>query len=65
MTESFDVKESLSAVRLYIQLKMGESDAPFALMTSFPRKIFTDEDYEKPLDALGLVPSAVVIVTKK
>lgn len=63
LTETFDVKEQLAAVRLFAQLKRN-SDTPFSLMTSFPRKIFTEEDYEKPLEVLGLVPSAVLIVTK-
>lgn len=82
VTETFEVKEQLSAVRLFIQLRQG--DVPFGLMTSFPRKVFAAEDYEKPLEQLGnlvfffvlnnffiyiffllgLVPSAVVIVTK-
>lgn len=63
LVETFDVKEPLSAVRLFVQLKQG-TDNPFALMTTFPRKVYDDEDYEKPLDVLGLVPSAVLIVTK-
>lgn len=32
-------------------------------MTNFPKKVFTDEDYKQSLDALRLVPSAVLIVT--
>lgn len=63
LVETFDVKEQLSAVRLFIQIKQG-IDQPFGLMTNFPRKVYGDEDYEKPLEALGLVPSAVLIVTK-
>lgn len=63
VTETFSVKEQLSAVRVFIQMKQG-ADLPFGLMTSFPRKVFADEDYEKPLEVLGLVPSAVLIVTK-
>jgi len=63
LTETFDVKEQLAAVRLFTQLKRN-SDTPFSLMTSFPRKVFTVEDYDKPLEVLGLVPSAVLIVTK-
>lgn len=63
LTETFNVKEQLSAVRVFIQMKT-ESDAVFGLMTTFPRKVFADEDYEKPLDVLGLVPSAVLIMTK-
>lgn len=63
LTETFDVKEQLSAVRLFIQLKQA-NEVPFALMTTFPRKVFTGDDYDKPLEVLGLVPSAVLIVTK-
>lgn len=63
LTETFDAKEQLAAVRLFIQLKQG-ADFPFDLMTSFPKKKFIEEDYEKPLDALGLVPSAVLTATK-
>lgn len=63
LVETFDIKEQLSAVRLFVQIKKG-LDEPFLFMTNFPKKIYTDEDYEKPLEALGLVPSAVLIVTK-
>jgi hypothetical protein len=38
--------------------------APVKLMTNFPRKVFDDDDYEKPLSQLGLVPAAAVIVMK-
>lgn len=64
LVETFDVKEQLSAVRLFIQIKQGIQDEQFGLMTNFPRKVYGDEDFEKPLEALGLVPSAVLIVTK-
>ncbi|CAD7079786.1 unnamed protein product [Hermetia illucens] len=63
LTETFGVKEQLSAVKVFIQMKSG-NDLPFGLMTSFPRKVFTEEDFEKPLEILGLVPSAVIIVTR-
>ncbi|TDG43148.1 hypothetical protein AWZ03_010440 [Drosophila navojoa] len=63
LASEFNVKEPLSAVRVFIQVKTG-IESPFALMTTFPRKIFADEDYEKPLEVLGLVPSAVIIMTK-
>lgn len=63
LTQTFDVKEQLAAVRLFIQMNQG-NDGPFGLMTSFPRKVFTLEDYDTPLEVLGLIPSAVVIVVK-
>ncbi|XP_065360375.1 UBX domain-containing protein 1 [Calliphora vicina] len=63
LTETFSINENLSAVRVFIQMKTG-SDMPFGLMTSFPRKVFNYDDYEKPLSVLGLVPSAVLIMTK-
>ncbi|KAK0056133.1 UBX domain-containing protein 1-A [Biomphalaria pfeifferi] len=65
LTQTFGAKESLNAVRLYIEMNRTDGCDPFSLMTSFPRKIFSINDMEKPLDALGLVPSAVIIVTKR
>lgn len=66
LTETFGVKEQLSAVRVFVQMKAAENlgSDNFDLMTSFPRKVFKGDDYEKPLDVLGLIPSAVLIVTK-
>uniref|UniRef100_A0A336LRM7 CSON015194 protein n=1 Tax=Culicoides sonorensis TaxID=179676 RepID=A0A336LRM7_CULSO len=65
VVENFESKEQLAAVRLFIQMRHASSvNIPFSLMTNFPKKIFTEEDYEKPLSVLGLVPSAVLIVTK-
>ncbi|KAH8338247.1 hypothetical protein KR074_009963 [Drosophila pseudoananassae] len=63
LQETFNVKEQLSAVRLFIQVKTG-IETPFSLMTTFPRKLFAEDDYEKPLEVLGLVPSAVITMTK-
>ncbi|CAH1792175.1 unnamed protein product [Owenia fusiformis] len=65
ITQSFQAKESLAAVRLFVEMNRTDEKGPFTLMTSFPKKVFTDDDMEKPLQLLGLVPSAVLIVTKK
>ncbi|XP_042228110.1 UBX domain-containing protein 1-like isoform X2 [Homarus americanus] len=67
LVQEFKAKESLSAVRLWISLNRQDglpADAPFNLSMSFPRKVFSEEDMDKPLDILGLVPSAVLMVTK-
>ncbi|XP_060857596.1 UBX domain-containing protein 1-A-like isoform X2 [Metopolophium dirhodum] len=64
IVQTFNVKETMAAVRVYIELNRSDGEAPFSLITSFPRKVFTSDDYEKPLDQLGLVPSAVLILTK-
>uniref|UniRef100_A0A670ZID7 UBX domain-containing protein n=1 Tax=Pseudonaja textilis TaxID=8673 RepID=A0A670ZID7_PSETE len=54
LTHTFKAKEQLAAVRLYVELnrKDGGED-PFHLLTSFPRRVFTEEDMEKPLQELG------------
>ncbi|XP_069501279.1 UBX domain-containing protein 1 [Ambystoma mexicanum] len=65
LTQTFRAKEQLAAVRLYVELHRQDSADPFILLTSFPRRVFTEEDMEKPLQELGLVPSAVLIVAKK
>ncbi|XP_022189678.1 UBX domain-containing protein 1 [Nilaparvata lugens] len=65
LTQTFGSKEQLSAVRLFIDLNRKDGSREFSLMTNFPKKVFTEDDYDKPLDALGLVPSAVLILTNK
>ena len=65
MVQTFKTKESLSAVRLYVELNRKDGlSGPPKFMTNFPKKIFSEADYDTPLDALGLVPSAVLIVCK-
>ncbi|XP_063281334.1 UBX domain-containing protein 1 [Prinia subflava] len=71
LTQRFRAREPLAALRLFVELHRGNGNGPggppepFSLRTAFPRRLFTDEDMEKPLQELGLVPSAVVIVAKK
>ncbi|KAK3092477.1 hypothetical protein FSP39_003382, partial [Pinctada imbricata] len=64
LTHTFSAREPLAAVRLYIETNRTDGAGQFSLMTTFPRKVFQGEDFEKPLDILGLVPSAVLMVTK-
>ncbi|XP_033326607.2 UBX domain-containing protein 1 [Megalopta genalis] len=65
LTQTFGSKEQLSAVRLFIEMNRTDDLGPFSLMTNFPKKIFGEDDYDTPLDVLGLVPSSVIIVKKK
>lgn len=64
LNHTFSAKEPLAAVRLYIQMNKPEMGA-FNLRQNFPPKVYQPEDYEKPLDQLGLVPRANVLVVKK
>uniref|UniRef100_A0AAG5CWA1 UBX domain-containing protein n=1 Tax=Anopheles atroparvus TaxID=41427 RepID=A0AAG5CWA1_ANOAO len=64
LVQTFQAGEQLAAVRLFVQLKMEAPDTGFGLMTNFPKRVFSDEEYDMPLDKLGLVPNAVLIVTK-
>ncbi|XP_064600426.1 UBX domain-containing protein 1-like [Liolophura sinensis] len=64
LTQTFSSKEPLAAVRLYIEMNRTDGSGPFNLMTNFPKKVFSVDDMEKPLSELGLVPSAVIILTK-
>lgn len=50
---NFGHKEQLSAVVLFIEMNRTDDSAPFSLMTNFPKKIFTEDDYDTPLDVLG------------
>jgi len=65
LTQTFGVNEPLAAVRLYVEMNRDDGlTGTFNLMTSFPRKVYEGDDYDIPLEALGLVPSAVLMVTK-
>ncbi|XP_078036479.1 UBX domain-containing protein 1 [Augochlora pura] len=65
LIQTFGSKEQLSAVRLFIEMNRTDDFGPFSLMTNFPKKVFGEDDYDTPLDVLGLVPSSVIIVKKK
>lgn len=55
LTQSFGVKEPLSAVRVFIEMNRTDGiSGPFGLMTNFPKKVFKEEDYNTPLEALGM-----------
>lgn len=65
LVQTFKAKEPLSAVRLYVQMNRKDiPGGPVKLMTAFPRKVFEEEDYQQPLASLGLVPSAVLIISR-
>ncbi|KAM4846874.1 UBX domain-containing protein 1 [Thomomys bottae] len=69
LTQTFRAREQLAAVRLYVELHRGEEAGggqdPVQLLSGFPRRAFSEADMERPLQELGLVPSAVLIVAKK
>ncbi|XP_027815349.1 UBX domain-containing protein 1 isoform X4 [Ovis aries] len=69
LTQTFRAREQLAAVRLYVELHRGEDlgggQDPVQLLSGFPRRAFSEADMERPLQELGLVPSAVLIVAKK
>ncbi|KAK5980325.1 UBX domain-containing protein 1 SAPK substrate protein 1 [Trichostrongylus colubriformis] len=61
--QSFGASEPLSAVRLWLEINHSDG-MPFSLLMPFPRKLITEEDYDKPLKELGLVPSANFVMTR-
>ncbi|NXE57651.1 UBX1A protein, partial [Casuarius casuarius] len=54
LMQTFKAKEQLAAVRLYVELNRKDGEEPFSLLTTFPRRVFTEEDMEKPLQELGM-----------
>merc|ERR1712183_365792 len=63
IVHTFGAKESLAAVRLYVEMNRTDGlSGEVKLMTNFPKKVFSEEDYENSLDNLGLVPSAVLMM---
>lgn len=53
LTHKFSPNEQLAAVRLFVQMNRTDSDGPFGLMTNFPKKVFTEDDMNTPLNVLG------------
>uniref|UniRef100_A0A3P9PNM6 UBX domain protein 1 n=1 Tax=Poecilia reticulata TaxID=8081 RepID=A0A3P9PNM6_POERE len=61
----FKAQEPLAAVRVYVQMNGNTPEGQdFTLLSPYPRHVYTELDMEKPLKEL-LVPSAVLVVTKK
>ncbi|CAB1337534.1 unnamed protein product [Coregonus sp. 'balchen'] len=66
LTSVFKAQEPLAAVRVYIQMNGNAPEGQdFTLLSPYPRRVYTELDMEKPLQELGLVPSAVLVVAKK
>ncbi|XP_041800750.1 UBX domain-containing protein 1 [Chelmon rostratus] len=66
ITTVFKAQEPLAAVRVYVQMNGNTPEGQdFTLLSPYPRHEYTELDMEKPLKELGLVPSAVLVVTKK
>eukprot|EP00128_Syssomonas_multiformis_P016343 Colp12_sorted_trinity150504_noHs@14441 len=64
LVETFPVTATLQDVVAQVAAKRSDGQGPFSLMTTFPRKVYGPSDYGKTLKDLGLVPSAVLILTK-
>lgn len=47
-------------MRLFVELNRTDTPGPFNLMTNFPKKIFTEDDYEAPLNALGMLLQFII-----
>ncbi|KAF9927885.1 hypothetical protein FBU30_002807 [Linnemannia zychae] len=60
LVHTFQATDKLSAVIEFVQ---GHRQGSFKLMTTFPRKVYGDEDLEKTLTELQLVPSGALAVT--
>ena len=63
LLQEFDSKEVLSAVRAYIVTQKNITHNITLAMP--PKPAFSEEDMEKPLHALGLVPNARIQVVKR
>lgn len=62
LSKEFNSNDKLNDILLWIQSHIPTEQ--FGLMTNFPKKVFSAEDYKQSLATLNLVPSAVVIVTQ-
>ncbi len=64
LVEKFKATEQLAAVRLWVETNRTDDKGHFNLMTTFPRKVYTEEDMMRTLKDLGLVPATSLVVSK-
>lgn len=64
LTSTFAPTDAFGAVLSYVREHRTDGMAPFSLMTTFPRRVFGQDCYGQTLQELGLVPSAVLVMTK-
>jgi len=64
MVEKFNANEQLFAVRLWVEQNRTDPAGPFSLMTTFPRKVYNEDDMGMTLKDLGLVPASSLVVQK-
>lgn len=65
LIQTFSADETLGAVRLYIDMNSDNQFGPFIdLSTTYPRKIFNEEEMQMSLRSLKLVPNAVILAIK-
>jgi len=63
---TFKSSESLAAVRCFVEEKKQVFDRnTYQYSLAYPRKVFTWEDFDKPLSQLNLGGSAVIMVEKR
>lgn len=58
----FDSSQTLDSVRQWIDENRTDSDAPYTLMQTFPRKKFSPSEETRTLRELDLVPSTTLIL---
>ena len=65
LTGTFLANDPLSLVKIFIEINRTDGvRGNFSMQTTFPSKIFTDEDMETTLEELHMVPSATIMVRK-
>jgi len=66
-TQTFKAKEPLSAVHCWLAVNRPAPSphSAITLSTSYPKRVFTQEEMQMPLDSLDLVPSASLMVHYK
>ena len=56
IVHTFKATDTLVEVNQHILMNQDGSNAPFSLMTNFPKRLFTAEDMNKSLKELGGSP---------
>ena len=55
LVHTFNATDTLVDVNQHILMNQPGQNAPYTLMTTFPRKVYTQHDHNKTLKELGTV----------
>ncbi|EDV23741.1 UBX domain-containing protein 1 [Trichoplax sp. H2] len=62
ISATFDVNDTIATVMDFVRKNRTDGDCPFNLMTTFPRKVYSENDMDMTVKDAGFVPSISLVL---